>query len=297
MRPARASGAGRRGAGAAAALLAGALVLGGCLGEAKRAEAPEVAPEPENRITLTLVHVPAARVGADAESGRRLEQAVSLASGVQGLEAAVFGGESIENDDARAAPDALERFASLAGILAAKRYAVLGERERTGAWPREEVLRALERKKLVPGRAATYAEAPKPGAKLVVVDVAADGAVSDDAARAAAEAVKAAKEPLVIVVADGPPLGGGLMELFRKEPRVKLLLFRGAAARVEDPPDGPASIATPDLDGGEPVFRVIEIDGARLRTRLVAVPSGEAREEREVTLRPTPRAAAPRPAK
>jgi len=272
-----------------------ALLLAGCLSEPPRVEAPkEKLPEPENRITLTIAHVTGARVvGGDAASARRLEEAVSIASQVQGLDVIVFGGDSIANEDASKAPVELETFAGLAGIVAAKRVVVLGDRERKGALPRLDVVRALERKKLILDRSGTWSDAPKAGARIVAIDVDERGSVTRETALAAMKAIREAKEPVIVIVADRPPLDPELADLMRRDARVKLSLFRGAEGRAEDPAGEPASIATPSLDATSPVIRVIEIDGVDLTTRLLSVPAGEASREARLVLRRSPPTKAP----
>src|SRR5437867_3306385 len=131
-------------------VLAVQLVIGiACIPEAKKPE--EAHPDEPGRFQLKLAHIAGPRVKADdAPSKRRLEEAVGIASGVAGLDLVLFGGDVIANDAPATAPDSIEAFASLAGIIAAKRYVVFGERERAGALGRDDVLRVLARRKLAP---------------------------------------------------------------------------------------------------------------------------------------------------
>src|SRR5437870_3875854 len=115
------------------------LAFAGCgIPEAKIAQAdaePSKASEP-----LRIVHIAAPRVKAnDPATVRRLEEAIGVASSVLGLEGVVIGGDVIANDSPDKAEESIGAFASLAGIIAAKRVVVIGERERKGAMGRAEV--------------------------------------------------------------------------------------------------------------------------------------------------------------
>ncbi|HVY63002.1 MAG TPA: hypothetical protein VHF22_15195 [Planctomycetota bacterium] len=270
-------------------VLALVLALAGCFSEPPRVEAPKPPPENPNRLTLRLAMIPAPRVkGSDAASKRRLEEAVGVASSVLGLDAVVFGGDLIANEDAKDAADALDAFTSLAGIIAAKRYVVLGERERAGALPEDEVLRALEAKKLVPDRSGNASEVVKPGVRLLLLDVAEDGSVSEATRKFALAALKArTPETLIVVVADRPPLDAAVQEAMRADARVKLVLFRAARPEGMAQPGEVATVSAPPLDTPGPLaIRVIDIDGRTCKTRLLAVPGGgDAGAPQELKLR------------
>lgn len=269
------------------ALLATISVLGACgIPEAKKVEVDSVHPDMA-RLTLKLVHIAAPRVKADdPASQRRLEEAVGVASAFLGLDAILFGGDVIANDSAATAPDSIEAFASMAGIIAARRYVILGERERSGALKREDVMRGLEAKKLVLDRSGTYGDAPKPGVRVFVIDVAGDGSVRPEARKAFEDGLKAAKEPLIVVAADQPPLDKAVQDLIRKDRRVKAVLFRAAIASVTDEPGEAVSIATPTIEQPEPVIRAIEIDGRVVHVRLLSLPDGAPKAEVTLELRP-----------
>ncbi len=266
-----------------------ALAAAGCgIPEAKKAEAPPVHPDLAP-VALKLVHIPGPRVKADdTKTQRRLEEAVGVASGILGLDAIVLGGDAIANDVKERALESIDAFASLAGIVAAKRYVVLGERERAGALGREDVVRALDSKKLLPDRSGTYADAPRHGVRLLVLDVAPDGSVKPEARSAFEKAVKAAKEKTLIVAADQPPLDKPVQDLLRKDRRVKAILFRAAISSVTEEPNGlePILIATATLDEEQaPAIRAIEIDGPKIHIRLLAAPDGTVKSEQTFNLR------------
>lgn len=265
------------------------LVLGaaGCFTEAKRAEPDRVHPD-LGRVAMKLVHISGPRVKVEDDAGkRRLEEAVGLASSILGLDAVFFGGDVLANETPATVSDSIDLFASLSGIIAARRYVVIGERERTGALAKDDLLRAFERRKLLPGRQATYSDVPRPGVRAVVVEVAEDGSVPADARKAAVEMIGAAKEDLIIVATDRPPLDRTLQDLFRRDARVKLVLYRAAVGEVIEVPGEPLQVATPALDTpSAPAIRFIDIDGRTCKLRLLGVPGGAPSAEQTATLRP-----------
>lgn len=249
------------------------LLMVGCLSEPKKIEAPKPEGDPAHP-TLKIAYIPAARLKADdLATQRRLEEAVGIASSLLGLDAVVFGGDSIANDSATSATESLDAFGSLAGIIAAKRYAVLGERERAGVLPRDEVLRVLEKRKLVPDRNGSYSEAVRPGARILVLDVGADSSVSPETRKFADDTLRDTTEPMVVVVADRPPLDKQLLERLRGDVRVKAILFRGTKAEAVEQPGDPLTIAAAPLDAvGALTVRVVELDELRCKVRLVGAP-------------------------
>jgi hypothetical protein len=268
-----------------------ALALCGCFSEPTKVEAPPVEALDPHRVVFRFAAIPAPRLRADDAAGKhRFEEAVGVASSVSaaGLDAVFFGGDLIANETVEAAAAELDAFASLAGILATKRYALLGERERGGALARDEVLRVLEARRLVPDRTGSYGDVPRPGVRVIVLDVGVNGAVAPAVRDFALKALKESKEPLVVVVADQPPLDTTLEDQMRADARVKLVVFRAAEADVVDRPGEALSISAPSLDSTRaPSIRVVEVDGRRCVARLVAVPAGtDASPPKEAQLRP-----------
>jgi hypothetical protein len=272
----------------AAAALSLAALLCGCLREEKLAEAAPAEVD-LGRVAFKVVHIAAPRVRAeDEKSQRTLAEAVGLASSVLGLDFVVFGGDAIANDQASSAPDALEAFASAAGIIAAKRYVVLGlgERERAGALPRADVLRILDTRKLIAARSGTYADSPRKGLLFVALDVKEDGSVAAEDEKAFLDLLKQSKEDVIVLAADQPPLDESVQQAIRRDPRVKLGLYRASKPEVAEQPGDAVWIATPPLDGPQPAVHLVEVDGLACKVSLLAVPGGAVRGTVPADLRP-----------
>lgn len=127
-----------------------------------------------------------------------LAEAVSDLSAEPALDFVFLIGDLIPNEKR----DALERdvgaLASTAGILAARTFAVVGPRARTGAATPDEVFEALERAKLVPVRAGYYSEAIRPGVRVMVLD---STAASKPQLEWLRDALREAKEEVIVAAA------------------------------------------------------------------------------------------------
>src|SRR5207237_10659385 len=95
---------------------------------------------------------------------------VSDLSQIQGLDLVFLAGNVIANEDEGKCAAEVKEVASALGILGAKKYAVLGKREKEGRCPADEVTRALQSAKLLPSQLGFYSDVPRPGVRVIVLD-------------------------------------------------------------------------------------------------------------------------------
>jgi hypothetical protein len=212
---------------AATALLA---ACAGCLGEPPR-------PKEDPRVHADVVPAPVrfaavgdARVGSGAPATTRLQETVSDLSQIQGLDFVILAGNMVANEDAAKTAGDVKEVASAFGILTAKKYFVLGRREKEGAAAKDDVARALAASKLVPSEVGYYSDAPRPGVRVIVLDT----WVGPDDVKAQrawlADTLRDAKEDTIVVAAP-TEFGPVFADPLAQDPRVKAVVLGSTTVR------------------------------------------------------------------